>query len=242
MSRQTRLGMLTPSSNTVLEPLCAAMLADVPNVSSHFARFRVTEISLGTAGIGQFKNQPMLDAALLLADAKVDVVCWNGTSAGWLGLDSDRSLCEDIFRAGGIRATSSVLALDDIFRTTKVQRLGLVTPYTQDVQMRIMANFKAEGYGCIAERHLGISENFAFAGVTTATLTTMIREVAAARPDAISVFCTNLRGAPLADPLERELGIPIYDSTAAAVWGALRVAGVDPKVVRGWGRLFSDVS
>jgi hypothetical protein len=30
--------MLTPSSNTVLEPLTAAMLADLPDVTAHFAR------------------------------------------------------------------------------------------------------------------------------------------------------------------------------------------------------------
>lgn len=241
MSRQARLGMLTPSSNTALEPICASLLAGVSNVSSHFSRFRVTEISLGTSALGQFDNQPMLDAALLLADAKVDVICWNGTSAGWLGLDRDRELCEDILRVTGIPATSSVLALDDIFRKTQVKRLGLVTPYMDDVQTRVMANFEAEGYGCIAERHLGISENFAFAGVTAATLSAMILEVSASRPDAITVFCTNLRSAPLVGELERQIGIPIYDSTSAAVWGALRVAGVDPTRVKGWGRLFSDV-
>ena len=242
MTRQARLGMLTPSSNTALEPICAAMLAGVPGVSVHFARFRVTEISLGAYALGQFDNQPMLEAARLLADAKVDAICWNGTSAGWLGLDSDRALCADILRTTGIPATTSVLALEDIFRETKVKRLGLVTPYGEDVQAKVMATFGAAGYGCVAERHLGIRENFAFAGVAAATLSGMVREVAGARPDAITVFCTNLWGAPLVEELEREIGIPIYDSTSAAVWSALRVAGVSPARVTGWGRLFSEVA
>src|SRR6202035_2898238 len=46
MSERKLLGMLVPSSNTVLEPTCAAMLTGVANVSAHFARFRVTEIAL----------------------------------------------------------------------------------------------------------------------------------------------------------------------------------------------------
>src|SRR5918912_725830 len=33
-----RLGMLTPSSNTVLEPITYRMLAGVPDVTAHFAR------------------------------------------------------------------------------------------------------------------------------------------------------------------------------------------------------------
>ena len=43
------LGMLTPSSNTVLEPVTQAMLAGLPEVSVHFSRFRVTEIALSSS-------------------------------------------------------------------------------------------------------------------------------------------------------------------------------------------------
>ena len=88
--------MLTPSSNTVLEPVSQAMLAGVPEVSVHFARFRVTEISLRDEASAQFQQARLLEAADLLADAKVDVIAWNGTSASWLGFDADRRLCEQI--------------------------------------------------------------------------------------------------------------------------------------------------
>lgn len=40
-----RIGLLTPSSNTVLEPVSAAMLAGLPEASAYFSRFRVTEIA-----------------------------------------------------------------------------------------------------------------------------------------------------------------------------------------------------
>jgi maleate isomerase len=67
----------------------------------------------------------------------------------------------------------------------------------------------------------------------------MTRAVAAEGPDAIAVVCTNLRAGPLVAALEAELGIPIIDSIATAVWKSLSIAGVDPARVRGWGRLFS---
>ena len=54
MSDRRLLGMLTPSSNTVLEPMTTAMLDGLPEVSAHFGRFRVTEISLGAGALGQF--------------------------------------------------------------------------------------------------------------------------------------------------------------------------------------------
>jgi maleate isomerase len=69
----------------------------------------------------------------------------------------------------------------------------------------------------------------------------MVREVAKERPQAIAIFCTNLRGAPLVSELEAELGIPIYDTIATVVWKALRLTGVDTRRIKSWGRLFTDV-
>jgi maleate isomerase len=76
--------MLTPSSNTSLEPITSAMVSGLPGVSAHFSRFTVTEISLRDQALGQFDDSKIIEAAKLLADAKVDVIGWNGTSSGWL--------------------------------------------------------------------------------------------------------------------------------------------------------------
>lgn len=235
------LGMLTPSSNTTLEPLTARMLAGLPEVSAHFARFRVTEISLRDAALGQFDPAPMLEAAALLADARCHAICWNGTSAGWLGLERDRELCRAVSERTGIRACSSVLAIEEILRLTGVRRFGLVSPYTQDVQSAIVRNFANEGFECVAERHLGIRVNFDFSMVESRMVRTLAQEVAQARPEAVLVFCTNMDGASLAEDLERETGVPVYDSIAAALWAALRAAQIDPARVKGWGRLFREV-
>ena len=85
MSSPVRLGVLTPSSNTALEPLTSAIVAGLPGVSAHFSRFKVTEISLSPDALGQFDDSKILAAAELLADAKVDVIGWSGTAAGWKG-------------------------------------------------------------------------------------------------------------------------------------------------------------
>ena len=58
MTGSIRLGMLTPSSNTVLEPVTAAMVAGLPGVSAHFSRFRVTEIALTGDALAQFDDRP----------------------------------------------------------------------------------------------------------------------------------------------------------------------------------------
>jgi maleate isomerase len=229
--------MLTPSSNTVLEPITMAMLADVPNVTAHFSRFKVTEIALSQQALSQFDHDDIIRAAELLAQAKVNVIAWNGTSASWLGFDRDELLCERIQRATGIPACTSVLAFREIFDRTSVRRIGLVTPYREDVQAAIMKNWGRSGYQCVAERHAGLQDNFSFADIDEDTIAGLVREVARESCDAIAVVCTNMRGAAAVERLEAELGIPVYDSVAITLWKSLMVAGVDPTQVRGWGRL-----
>ena len=233
-----RLGMITPSSNSVLEPVTSAMLAGAPGVTAHFSRFRVTEIALDAAALNQFDASVMLPAADLLADAKVDAIAWNGTSASWLGIGRDRSLCEAIAARTGIPATTSTLACIDAARALGARRVGLVSPYTDDVQQRIVDVWAGEGVAPHAERHLGLRDNFSFGEVAPATIAEMIRAVAAEGADAIVILCTNLDGAALAATLERELDIAVLDSVAVTLWRSLGLAGGDIGALAQWGRIF----
>ena len=238
MNGRVRLGILTPSSNTVLEPVTSAILDDLPEVTAHFARFRVTEIALSPSSVAQFDDEQILRAAEQLADAKVDAIAWSGTSAAWLGFARDVALCERILTSTGRPAGTAVLALNEVLAINGVKRLGLVTPYRDDVQAKIIANYDAAGIAVVSERHLGISDNYAFAEEPPDRIEALIREVAADKPDAIAVLCTNMRGAPLVSELEAEFDIPIHDSVALTVWKSLKLAGVDPSRVQGWGRVF----
>lgn len=240
MSKPARIGMLTPSSNTVLEPITMAMLAGVPDVTVHFSRFKVTEIALSDQALRQFDDTEVLRAAELLAHAKVDVIAWNGTSAAWLGFEHDLRLVERIRSTTGIAACTSILAFRDIFARTRVKRIGLVSPYRDDVQARISATWSAAGYACTAERHMGLQDNFSFANVTPDQIAGMARAVTGEGCDAVAIMCTNMRGADLASSLEGELGVPVYDSVAVTLFQSLRVVGMDPSRVRGWGGLFSN--
>jgi maleate isomerase len=233
-----RIGMLTPSSNTVLEPVTARLVSGVDGLSVHFSRFAVTEIALDKTSLGQFDEAPVLQAAELLAHAKVDVIAWNGTSASWLGLARDRELVQRIEMTTGIKAATCMLGFFDLFRRIGVTRLGLVTPYTRDVQEKIISTYAAEGITVVAERHLGIRDNFTFGTVPEAEINRMIRDVAKARPQAIAVVCTNMNGAASAAQLEQELGIPVLDSVAVTLRACLVRAGADPGMIKGWGRLF----
>ncbi|MDF2648714.1 MAG: Asp/Glu/hydantoin racemase [Paenibacillus sp.] len=234
-----KLGMLTPSSNTVLEPITCSLLHGVPGVSPHFSRFKVTEVSLSSTAANQFSIEPMLQAAHMLADAKVDVIAYNGTSGGWLGFDNDRRLCEQITKETGIPATTSVLALNELFSVFQVSRYGLVSPCEQAIVERIVKNYNGIGLHCASYACSGISNNYESGNVDEESIKEMVRSVALSGVNVITTFGTNLWSAQLAEELEREFGILLLDTISAVVWKCLHMVGISPQSISGWGKLFT---
>ncbi|RUT31423.1 Asp/Glu/hydantoin racemase [Arsenicitalea aurantiaca] len=236
------MGVLTPSSNTILEPATAALVANVPGVSAHFSRFTVTRIALSADANGQFEYAPMLAAARLLADARVGVIAWSGTSAAWLGSAWDDGLCAAIRAETGIPACTAVGAIEALLRKKGATRIGLISPYTDDVQHKIIENYAKAGITVIGEAHTGLSENFAFSTITDDAVRQMCRSVAASRPEALVIMCTNMRGWSLMAEIEAELGIPVVDSTAAVVWQGLDILGADASPIAGRGWMFGQTA
>lgn len=238
-----RIGMLTPSSNTVLEPYTSAMLATFGDrASAHFGRFRVVEISMSEASQSQFTLEPILEAAERLAEANPHLIAWNGTSASWLGLEKDRALCAAITERTGVPATSTILAYDALFKSMGVKRLGLVTPYIEDIETRMIANYKAQGIAVVSAARLDDKGNYSFATYPPEQVGSIVEHVAEAKPDAIAIVCTNFRGAPMAEQLEKATGIPVLDSVAVTAAHCLREVGLDPEEVTGWGSVFRAAS
>lgn len=251
-ARILRLGVLTPSSNTALEPLTSALVASYGgarspleavapgSISAHFARFKVTEIALSDQALNQFQDSHILAAADLLADAKVDVIGWSGTAAGWMGFDKDQLLVERIQQRTGIAATTAVLALNEALQLQGIERIAIASPYTADVQQRIAANYARAGIQVVAESHEGIRDNHQFGLLEPELLLERLRRLAQSpqAPQALITYCTNLRAAQLAPALEAEFGIPLLDTVSTTVWGMLRRAGWPTAPLAAWGQLF----
>lgn len=219
----------------MVERVTLAMTRDIPEVSPHFARF-------GFAGpsdtvVDDYHWPSMLGAAQLLADAHVEMICWNGSKGGELGFDRDRLLCRRITEAHGVPAVTSVLALDALLRGAGIDRIGFVTPFRQEVNDKIVRGWTDQGYHAVAALGAGLTDNFSYSTMTPEALTAMARQVAESKPDAILFYCTNLPGAGLCAAMEEELGIPVLDSVAAGVWGSLSALGLGSNLPGKWGRL-----
>jgi len=222
-----RIGLLIPSSNTVVEPEAARLIPPDGSITLHVSRFRVTVISNDAVSLRQFEREAMLEAALLLADAKVDRIAWAGTAASWLGFDRDRSLAAAIQQRTGIPATTAVLAVNARLRGLGARRIALVTPYIADLESRIIENYRRSGIDVIDSRRLDLTVNTEIAEIGEPIIEEMVRAVAAAAPDAIVIMCTNLRFGVRSSVLSSNLGLPVIDSVAETVAACL--AGLQEK-------------
>ena len=230
------IGTITPSSNTIVERVTLAILQAFPSVSAHFSRTPV--VGAKDPFPDRYDLDSMLVAARLLAHAKLDVICWNGSKGATIGFKHDRKLCERIHLETGVTSTSSTLALEDALRKRGIQRIALVSPYAKPYQEKSIAALEQEGYHCIAEAHNGLADNYSYSQIPADTIAAMLRKVARARPEAIVTVCTNFPAAPVIPALEDELDIPIFDTTSLGVWHALKLTGVTTNSGRVWGRLF----
>ena len=241
MVASKRIGMITPSSNTIVEPLTSAMTAHLlDDLSVHYARIPVTRIALDRGSLDQFEREAMLQAARLLADAKMDVICWNGTSGAWKGTAADEEICAAITAETGVPATTGTLAQFAAFGAHGVRRYALAVPYLAEVRDAIVEVYGGEGFTCVNSAHLGISTNFAFAEVELDTLRDLVRRADHPDAEAIVVVCTNLAAARVVEELEQELSKPIHDSLVVSLWQPLRMLGWQ-QPIPGWGRLLREL-
>lgn len=232
-----KLGHITPSCNSVLETMTVSMSTAVADrVSHHFTRIPVRNISLSAEDLRQFAPERMLDAARLLADARMDAIVWNGTSGAWNGLEADEEICQKIEAELAVPASTSTLAQIEAMVDHDLLRYGLAVPYTAEVADRMVEVFGAHGVTCVGLAAAGRSGGAAMADLTPDAVCELIRGADDPAAQCIVLSCTGVAGAHLVDRMERELGKPILDTIAVTLWKGLQLVGVDD-ALDGWGAL-----
>jgi maleate isomerase len=132
------------------------------------------------------------------------------------------------------------LALNKALELWGIKKLGLITPYQEDVQMKIMENYAAIGVVIEEgmEKHLGVVKNTDIAEIGEKVLDELVKDVVGNRVDAVTTFCTNPVAAQRVDFWEKEHGIPVFDTVATVIWDMLTKCGVDARGLNGWGMIF----
>ena len=136
INQKIRIGMLTPSSNSIVEPWCYKIIGTIENASVHFGRVEVLWIDDDTASLSQFYDENMIKGFDLLSHVKPMVLGWNGTSASWLGLERDRALIDVIKKRTGCRVVTSTLSIIAALKELNISKICLLytSPSPRDRQ------------------------------------------------------------------------------------------------------------
>ena len=237
-----KVGFITPSSNTALEPLTMAMTQQISSrISTHFSRVPVRNLTLHSQDIDQFQTQKMLDAASLLADGGLDAILWNGTSGSWTGkgFEADLELCEEIQRNTGVLASTASLAQVDVLKQYGVKNFGLAVPYVEEPTLKIIESYGQRGFTAVKSARLDETVNKVIGNTPFERIRHLLREADSPDAECVVVACTNLPAAVMLDEMEAELGKPVFDSIAVTLWKALKMTGIDVPL-HGWGKLLRD--
>ncbi len=134
--------MIVPSSNRVVERVTQDVLAVIPGVDACFARIPYHGNGLGQSA-DRYDQAPFVEAAEMLAQARVNVLCWNATHGAALDFEHDRELCTRLERHTGLPAVTTALAALDVFEAFRIRRIALVTQGTPEQGSVFAARFAA---------------------------------------------------------------------------------------------------
>ncbi|MCK4963287.1 MAG: aspartate/glutamate racemase family protein [Anaerolineales bacterium] len=217
MRHWNRIGLLVPSSDTVMEPDLWRRLP--PQASLHVARMYLEDTTV--AGEEKMLLEELAPAARRLASINPELIIFGCTSAAALhGMEGDAAIANHVQEIAGCDAITLTQASISEIKKLQVKRLFLFTPYVAELTERLANTFGEAGLHVIGSEGLGLDNDLAIAAVSPEE----IRDYVAAavkrnhlHPDAVFVSCTTFRAFDAAEGIERELGIPVVTSNRAAL-------------------------
>jgi maleate isomerase len=181
------------------------------------------------------------EAALLVADARVDIIAFNCTVGSLIhGIGYDRQIAARIAGRTGIPATTTISAVLAALNALSARRITLVTPYLPeitDIEVRFLTNCGIEVLSAHAD---GRDDPYEQAAAPPYHWYRLTRSLRNERADAYFISCAGITVVEVIQHLEQDLGRPVLTSNQALLWHCLRTLGIRSKV-DGFGILLRDL-
>jgi len=160
--------------------------------------------------------------------------CTSGTVA--IGIDRINELVQQ--SRPGVPVTNPVVAAFTAFKTLGVQRISILTPYTEAVNREVASIFSTHGYEVLNIAGFGFEDDTAMTFIDPQDIATAATEICDPRADLLFISCTALRASLVLEQIEQHIGKPVVSSNQALAWHSLQLAGY-AKQVYGFGHLLA---
>lgn len=218
-NRMPRIGLMVPSSNTVMEMDFNRDLGRQCGV--HTARMYMVETTRAAeiAMVDTFAPEAARDLGTL----NPDLIVFGCTSAGSLfGAAYDAEVCERLGKIANAPALGVLTAVGEALNAMPGTRLAVVTPYVEDLTTSVARAAESEHRRVVAAVGMGISDNVKLSDPTPEDIVEFSRaSLAGVNFDLLLVSCTNFRALEAKEMLERQFQVPVVTSNSAVI-GAIR--------------------
>jgi maleate cis-trans isomerase len=228
-------GVLFPSTNTTVE----AELARLPlGYQAHYAR-----LLSNTPGrpFAASRNEDIDYQSKLLGTAKVEMLILIQTSASVFEDDYDEKVMRRMSAAaGGVPAITSAYAMGRALRALGAKRIGLVSPYSEEVNARTRRYFSSKhGLEIAALEGFAASDSYSIGRLGPENARDAFTRIDRPEIDAFAVPGANFATMGSIPAWEVEFNKPVVSSTQAALWAMMRQLGGE--AAPGFGRLLEQM-
>ena len=240
---RARLGVLAPSTNTIVQPDFDDMRP--VGVTNHFSRIftpNTAALSNDTfkAGVATIGGNVMDAVRSVMTCAPDHLVMGISALSFFGGAKGAEAFVRDIEAASGLGVTVGSHAVTAAIRAYGgIKRIAVLTPYWPVMNAEVARYFADTGLTVVRDIALQCPSWTGIAEVETARCRDALRALDGDDVDAIVQVGTNLSMVRLAAAAELWLGKPVVAINTATYWHALRTIGVLDRRA-GFGRLLEE--
>jgi maleate isomerase len=237
-----KIGLLTPATNLTVEDELWSMR--VPGVTMATARITIEQVQwrapedLRTFVHGVVASIPAAtaQAAQVAPDA---LLLGISVSVLWDGLAGNAAIKARAAAASGLELITPVDALERALRLLGATRIGVVTPYPEIADQKVVEFFGELGVEVVAQHGLRCRSALAIGEVGPEPIRQAFAEVCAPGVDALVQLGTDLKAGRVGAEVEAALGLPVLCVNPTTWWHALRSLEITDRIA-GWGSLLED--
>lgn len=210
-----RIGLMLPSSNTVMEPDFVREFAGRATI--HAARMFL-EDPVTTEGEERMLDEWAEPAARDLGTLEPDLVVFGCTSAGALrGTEADRDLRARLSELAGAPVVGIVDSIARSLRDRGMERVSVFTPYREDLNRVIAKGLTEDGFDVLSIEGLGNADNLVNGRVEPGHIVEKAAEAVAGGSEALIVPCTNFRALEARGELAERTGVEVITACSAVI-------------------------
>ena len=220
-----RVGLIVPSTNTVMEP---DLYRNLPSGTTVHTSRMLLEGSVTIEAEELMLDVYLPECARQIGTLQPDVVVFGCTSAGALrGPAYEQELAEEISKATGAPTITIMGAVVDELHRLGAKSVAVLTPYSEEINDTIRDSLKTTGFTVPYINGMDVKGAFNIAAVTPEEIVDYVQEqLEGVESDCLFVSCANLKSVDVLNNIRVAAGRPVVTSNQAVLEGVKRTIGV----------------